>query len=297
MTEFTTLLQQGNAWIFIPSAIILGALHGLEPGHSKTMMAAFIVAVRGSVLQAVLLGLAATVSHTAVVWLIAMGGLYFGQHWTAENTEPVFQLISAAIIAGIALWMLWRVAHPAHHDHDHDHQHAKPMAFNASVFSPLTSPAAPLVLQSNPHSCCNSHGHSEPHSHAAPTTAAYQDAHERMHAEQIQRRFANREVTTGQIVLFGLTGGLLPCPASITVLLICLQLKQIALGATLVLCFSIGLALTLVTAGVIAALGMKHLEAHGFSRFTRNLPYFSSCVMLLIAVYMGWHGWLGLNAL
>ncbi|HDK9765593.1 TPA: hypothetical protein PVS90_000395 [Escherichia coli] len=41
MTEFTTLLQQGNAWFFIPSAILLGALHGLEPGHSKTMMAAF----------------------------------------------------------------------------------------------------------------------------------------------------------------------------------------------------------------------------------------------------------------
>ena len=54
MTEFTALLQQGNAWLFVPSAILLGALHGLEPGHSKTMMAAFIVAVRGTVGQAVL---------------------------------------------------------------------------------------------------------------------------------------------------------------------------------------------------------------------------------------------------
>ncbi|MDW3877252.1 hypothetical protein IDF44_19340 [Klebsiella pneumoniae] len=49
MNDFTSLLQQGNAWLFIPSAILLGALHGLEPGHSKTMMAAFIVAVRGNV--------------------------------------------------------------------------------------------------------------------------------------------------------------------------------------------------------------------------------------------------------
>jgi hypothetical protein len=48
MTDFSALLQQGvaNAWLFIPSAILLGALHGLEPGHSKTMMAAFIVAIR-----------------------------------------------------------------------------------------------------------------------------------------------------------------------------------------------------------------------------------------------------------
>lgn len=38
-------------------------------------MAAFIVAVRGTVLQAALLGLAATISHTTVVWLVAMGGV------------------------------------------------------------------------------------------------------------------------------------------------------------------------------------------------------------------------------
>ena len=41
MTPLSDLLQQGaaHAWLFIPSAILLGALHGLEPGHSKTMMA------------------------------------------------------------------------------------------------------------------------------------------------------------------------------------------------------------------------------------------------------------------
>lgn len=81
MTEFATLLQQGNAWLFVPSAILLGALHGLEPGHSKTMMAAFIVAVRGTLTQAVLLGLSATVSHTAIVWLVALAGLHFGASW------------------------------------------------------------------------------------------------------------------------------------------------------------------------------------------------------------------------
>ncbi len=74
--------------LFIPSAILLGALHGLEPGHSKTMMAAFIVAIRGTVKQAVLLGLAATISHTSVVWLIAMGGMYISQKFTAESAEP-----------------------------------------------------------------------------------------------------------------------------------------------------------------------------------------------------------------
>ena len=79
VSEFSSLLQSGtSAWLFIPTAILLGALHGLEPGHSKTMMAAFIVAIRGTVMQAVLLGLAATLSHTAIVWLLAFAGLYFG---------------------------------------------------------------------------------------------------------------------------------------------------------------------------------------------------------------------------
>ena len=110
MTDFSALLQQGvaNAWLFIPSAILLGALHGLEPGHSKTMMAAFIVAIRGTVKQAVLLGLAATISHTSVVWLIAMGGMYISQKFTAESAEPWFQLISAIIILVTAAWMFWR---------------------------------------------------------------------------------------------------------------------------------------------------------------------------------------------
>jgi hypothetical protein len=110
MTSFSALLAQGtaNAWLFIPSAILLGGLHGLEPGHSKTMMAAFIVAIRGTVAQAVLLGISATISHTAVVWVIALGGMYFGQKWDAETSEPYLQVASAVLIIGVALWMMWR---------------------------------------------------------------------------------------------------------------------------------------------------------------------------------------------
>lgn len=126
MTEFATLLQQGNAWLFVPSAIALGALHGLEPGHSKTMMAAFIVAIRGTVTQAVLLGLSATVSHTAVVWAVALAGLYFGRNWNAESSEPYFQLASGVIILAVAAWMLWRTLRDRnghHHHHAHDEVH------------------------------------------------------------------------------------------------------------------------------------------------------------------------------
>ncbi|MFO1116636.1 MAG: nickel/cobalt efflux transporter [Beijerinckiaceae bacterium] len=272
MVSFSQLLQQGagNASLFVPTAVLLGALHGLEPGHSKTMMAAFIIAIRGTLAQAVLLGLVATVSHTAVVWAVALAGLHFGAQWSNETSEPYFQMASAVLILGVAGWMFWRMrrdAHEAHHDrghhhHDHDHDHG--------------------------------HGHGHDHAHdAAGLAAEYDDSHARAHAADIQRRFANRQATTGQIIMFGLTGGLVPCPASITVLLLCLQLKQFALGATLVLCFSIGLAATMVAVGAAAALSVRHVSARwsGFDAFARRAPYASVALITLLGLYTFWSGW------
>jgi hypothetical protein len=76
MTDINQLIQSGSAhaWLYVPIAILLGALHGMEPGHSKTMMAAFIIAVRGTVWQAVLLGLSAAISHSLLIWLLAATG-------------------------------------------------------------------------------------------------------------------------------------------------------------------------------------------------------------------------------
>lgn len=366
MTEFSTLLQQGasNAWLFIPSAIMLGALHGLEPGHSKTMMAAFIIAVRGTLTQAVLLGLAATLSHTAVVWAIALAGMYFGQQWDAEASEPYFQLASAVMIIGIAAWMMWRTwrqQNIADHDHGHDHHHDESKLIDTGhgvvrldVFEDSVPPRFRLYRESKhrhvwsasevhietaradgtmqsfsfeqrdgfveskqeipePHEFVarlrlghEHHSHDydvefveHGHHHANPdhngldiSASGYQDPHELAHANDIRRRFSNREVTTGQIIMFGLTGGLIPCPASITVLLLCLQLKKIALGATLVLCFSIGLALTMVLSGVLAALSIKHVSSRwsGFGEFARKAPYFSGGLITLVGLYVGFQG-------
>ena len=286
MGEFSTLLQQGNAWFFIPSAILLGVLHGLEPGHSKTMMAAFIIAIKGTIKQAVMLGLAATLSHTAVVWLIALGGMYISKAFTAQAVEPWLQFVSAIIILSTALWMFWRTWRgeqnwlaDAHHDHGHDHHHDH---------------------DHHHHAHHDAHHHHE-HDHAALAGFAegskeYQDAHERAHATDIQRRFAGKEVTNGQILLFGLTGGLIPCPAAITVLLICIQLKAFTLGATMVLCFSVGLAITLVTVGVGAAISVQQAAKRwsGFNTLARKAPYFSSVLIAMVGVYMGIHGYMGI---
>ena len=120
---------------------------------------------------------------------------------------------------------------------------------------------------------------------------AYQDAHERAHAEDIKLRFEGRQVTTGQIAMFGLTGGLIPCPASVTILMICLHLKQFSLGAAMVASFSLGLAIALVSVGVIAAWGAqqvgKQFDNGWLKNAARKMPYFSSGLMALVAVLMG----------
>jgi nickel/cobalt transporter (NicO) family protein len=99
-------------------------------------------------------------------------------------------------------------------------------------------------------------------------------------------------VTTGQIIFFGLSGGLLPCPAALTVLLLCLQLKKFTLGFSLVLSFSFGLALTLVAIGSVAAWGAKHANKRlsAFSRYARRMPYFSSVLILLLGIYLIYSG-------
>jgi nickel/cobalt exporter len=89
---------------------------------------------------------------------------------------------------------------------------------------------------------------------------------------------------------------LIPCPASITVLLLCLQLKEFTLGAALVLCFSIGLALTMVLSGVIAAWSVKHVSSrwNGFGTFASRAPYISSALILVVGLYLGYEGLQGL---
>jgi nickel/cobalt exporter len=379
LTDFSQALSQGatHAWLFIPTAILLGALHGLEPGHSKTMMAAFIIAIRGTIWQATLLGLSAAISHSLLIWLLAAIALKYGSHWNADTTEPYFQIASAVIIIALALWMFWRTRrdiqaasdHTHHHHHDHDDtkridigrgtveisvfETGVPpvfrLAFSEHGKTYLPEPASVSIetlrigsgsqkfafvakegfLESTtdipePHEFDltltltrdgqtyrypaqfrehdhghdhHHHDHDHDHSHdPLPPGADYQDAHEAAHALDIQKRFLNRQVTTPQIILFGLTGGLLPCPAAFTVLLVCLQVKQFALGFALVGAFSFGLALTMVSVGAIAAWSVGHAEKKfsGFGNLMRKAPYLSCALLIILASYMFWQGWHGL---
>ena len=111
-----------NPWMFLGAALLLGALHGLEPGHSKGIMTAFMVGTRGTYAQAVVLALCATLSHTAVVWILAVPASFGGVWWSDVQIAPYLNLISGIVVLCLAWWMLRRFNH-AHHGHGHDHLH------------------------------------------------------------------------------------------------------------------------------------------------------------------------------
>ncbi len=250
--DITALIAHGGAGtvtLFV-MALLLGALHGLEPGHSKTMMAAYIVAVRGTAFEAVLLGVSAAVSHSIVVWVLAILGLLYGDDLIAEEMEPVFMTVSGGIFLAIALWFFLRLR--------------------------------------GERRAAGRHGH--PHRHRGHVS---EDAHARAHAADIEQRLAQGRTGILQTVAFGLTGGLIPCPAAITVLILCLNIGQFWRGVTLVSAFSIGLALTLVAVGAAAALGAR-MASRGtawFDRAVERAPYASSALIAILGLLMVYSGW------
>lgn len=264
------LISKGgsNPLLLAAMAIVLGGLHGLEPGHSKTMIAAYVIAVRGTVSQAVVLGLSAALSHVVIVWVLAVLGLLYGDELIGEAMEPWFMIASGVIIIGLSWWVFRQSLnanqgstvpphshdHGAGHSHDHDYAHAH---------------------------------HDHPHRHGP------MDAHALAHAREMEVRIGSGRTSTYQTILFGLTGGLIPCPAAITVLLLCLHLGQVSLGITLVSAFSIGLALTLVTVGMLAAVSLRYVSQRSsrFDGLMARAPYVSSALIGLVGFVMIYAGW------
>jgi nickel/cobalt exporter len=180
----------------------------------------------------------------------------FAGQYDGTAAEPYFQIASATLIIAISLWMLRRT-------------------WRERLRARLA-----VRRQARGHHLGLAHTH--------------RDAHERAHEDEIRSRFTAGNVTTAQIAMFGLSGGLMPCSAAIAVLLLYLQVNRVWLGLTLVLCFSIGLAITLSTAGVIAAIGIGQAARRwpGLGAVSQRAPYFSGIVMIGVGAYLGWQGWI-----
>lgn len=251
-------------------AATLGALHALSPGHGKTVVGAYLVGSRGTARHAVFLGLTVTITHTVGVFALGLVTLFASQYVVPEKLFPILSLISGAIVLTIGASLFARRLRAAilqskqgggrddvaQHLHDHAHH------MHAHGHVTRTQEHAENQ-HSHDHSgslAVHSHG-GRPHSHLPPGADG-------------------SRVTWRNLLALGISGGLLPCPSALVVLLSAISLHRVGYGLVLVIAFSAGLAATLTAIGlafVYAGRLMKRpLRA---SRLVTILPVASAFVI------------------
>jgi ABC-type nickel/cobalt efflux system permease component RcnA len=239
-SKFTELITHQNMslWFLLTAAFIalgLGALHALEPGHGKTIVAAYLVGSRGTARHAFLLGLIVTVSHTAGVFALGAITIYASHYIVPEQLYPWLGVFSGLTIAGLGGYMFlrrWSGLDPSHsHLNGETHGH---------WFSRRESSAPPV----------------EP----------------------------GKKVSLSQLFVLGITGGIIPCPAALVVLLSALALHRIGLGFFLIFAFSIGLAAVLIAFGMLMVYARRFMAALRVDGplTTRWLPVASAAFMTVL---------------
>ena len=229
-------------------AFWFGALHALEPGHGKTMVAAYLVGERGTAKHAVILGSTVTFTHTVSVFLLGLATMFLSRYIMPDRISKVLGVVSGLTIVWIGAMMLWRRAHKLSVDPAHGHQHAHSHGGHAHTHDGLT------------------------HTH---------DGHTHSHVPE-------GDISIGSLIALGASGGLVPCPSALILLLSAISIGRIGLGLILLLAFSLGLAIVLTATGMLV-LYAKNLFPNRRTQqgvFFRYMPVVSAAVILLIGVVM-----------
>jgi high-affinity nickel-transport protein len=239
--RFTEIMirPQMGFWFLITAAFLaagLGALHALEPGHGKTIVAAYLVGSRGRTRHAVGLGLLVTAAHTAGVYLLGAVVLYASKYVIPERIYPWLSIFSGLVIAVLAVYLLLR-------------------AWTGAAVEDVHNEA---VL------------HSHWYSRQRPVSDG-------------QTTRSERTVPLRQLLLLGITGGIIPCPAALVVLLSAVSLHRIGLGLFLIVAFSVGLATVLIAIGVamVRARSLLSRWKSDSPLIQRWLPVASATAMLI----------------
>ena len=239
-------------------AMVLGGLHAMSPGHGKTIVGAYLVGSRGTAKHAAFLGLTVTITHTLGVFALGLITLFASQYILPETIFPVLSFVSGAIVLGIGLSLFVRrlrgnfggEAHQ-HGEHKHDSEHAHDHENNLSDHQHTSDPLMP-----------HSHGGGVAHTHLPPGADG-------------------APVTWRSLLALGISGGLLPCPSALVVLLSAISLHRVGYGLLLVIAFSVGLAATLTAVGLAFVYAGRFLKRENsvVNRLTRILPILSSFVI------------------
>ena len=234
-TQLITLEELNLSTILFALAVsfVWGALHAMTPGHGKTIVGAYLVGSRGTVKHALFLGLTTTITHTAGVFALGLVTMLASEFILPEQLFPWLNILSGLLVVGIGLNLLISrlrsarlfAATPAAHDHDGHHHH-------------------------------HEHGHDHSHASTLPHSAELQASHLLPGAD-------GSPVTWRSILALGISGGILPCPSALVVLLAAIALGRIGFGLVLVIVFSLGLA------GVLTLIGLAFVYA---GRLFEKLP-------------------------
>jgi nickel/cobalt transporter (NicO) family protein len=94
-------------------------------------------------------------------------------------------------------------------------------------------------------------------------------------------------VTWRSLLGLGISGGLLPCPSALVLLLTAVSLNRAALGMVLVVAFSLGLAGVLTTVGLLFVKGSRLVQQlHRVGTWSRLLPAGSALVIMMIGIWL-----------
>lgn len=227
-------------------ALLLGAGHALTPGHGKAIVAAYLIGARGTARHAVFLGLTTTVTHTLGVFVLGLITLFIANYVLPERIYPWLELASGLMVVAIGVTLfrsrLSGLARRAATAHRVAHDHG------------------------DEHPGWHDHDHDHgPHSHS-----------------HLPPGGDGRSVTWRSLLALGVSGGLLPCPSALVVLLGAIALNRVALGMLLIVAFSVGLASVLTGIGLLLVYARRLFERFPTDGWLiRALPVASAAVVTL----------------
>lgn len=256
-----------------------GAMHAMSPGHGKTVVGAYLVGSRGTIKHAVFLGLTVTITHTLGVFALGLITLFASNFILPEKIMPFLSFVSGLLVFFIGVTLFknrlfaalgWKVtSHHHHHEEGHEHTHG------AHIHSHAHDDA-------HSHDGEHSHVHFEHHSH--DHRHAHGGGFTHTHGGRAHTHLPPENITWKSLLALGVSGGLLPCPSALVLMLSAISLGRVGYGLILTIVFSFGLAATLTAVGLVflyvgKAFGGTKLAG---SRIVKTLPVFSAFVIACI---------------
>ncbi|MBI2265112.1 MAG: sulfite exporter TauE/SafE family protein [Armatimonadetes bacterium] len=233
--------------IYVISAFLLGALHALEPGHGKTLVAAYLVGNRRKILDAVLLGVVVTFTHTFSIICLALAAKLLSSTLSTQTLVKGLEIAASLLIMAVACWLFFRGENHSH-SHGHSHNH------------------------------CDPHNHEHPHNHDHPDQQSLCASPATQDREKSGKGFL-------ELLALGISGGMVPCPAAMAVLLTSVAAGHMTGGLFYVLVFSAGLGCVLTLIGIffvkLAPLAERFL---GAANFGSRVGRFTPILILLVGI-------------